>query len=53
MLERQPAAAHAWRMASREIFTAYLSRGYQVIDFSFSPGADHGTYLLQAGPAQS
>ena len=50
MLVRQPDAAHAWRMASREIFSTYLSRGYRVIDFSFAPGADWGTYLLEAGP---
>ena len=51
MLVRQPDAAQAWRMASREIFLAYLSRGYRVIDFSFAPGADRGTYLLEAGPS--
>jgi predicted GNAT superfamily acetyltransferase len=51
MLVRQPDAAQAWRMASREIFLAYLSRGYRVIVFSFAPGADRGTYLLEAGPA--
>jgi len=51
MLARQPDAAHAWRMASREIFSTYLSRGYRVIDFSFAPGADWGTYLLEAGPS--
>jgi predicted GNAT superfamily acetyltransferase len=37
-------------MASRDIFSAYLPRGYRVIDFSFDPGSDRGTYLLQAGP---
>lgn len=51
MLKREPVAAHAWRMASREIFSAYLSRGYRVIDFSFEPGADRGTYLLESGPS--
>jgi predicted GNAT superfamily acetyltransferase len=51
MLARQPDAAHAWRIASREIFSAYLSHGYQVMDFSFAPGADRGTYLLEAGPS--
>ena len=51
MLERQAEAARAWRMATREIFTAYLPRGYRVIDFSFAPGADRGTYLLEAGEA--
>jgi predicted GNAT superfamily acetyltransferase len=50
MLERQPDLAYGWRMASRDIFSAYLPRGYRVIDFSFAPGSDRGTYLLQAGP---
>ena len=48
MLERQPGAARAWRMASREIFSTYLPAGYRVVDFSFEPGADRGTYLLQS-----
>ena len=52
MLVRQPDVAHAWRLASREVFLAYLSRGYRVIDFAFAPGADRGTYLLEAGPAE-
>jgi predicted GNAT superfamily acetyltransferase len=47
MLTRQPDAAHAWRMASREIFLAYLPRGYRVIGFSFTAGAGQGTYLLE------
>jgi len=51
MLVRQPDAARAWRMASREIFLTYLSRGYRVIDFLFAPGGDQGTYLLEAVPA--
>jgi len=51
MLVRQPDAAHAWRMTSREIFLAYLSRGYRVVDFSYTPGADRGTYLLEAAVA--
>lgn len=49
MLARQPDVAYYWRMASRQIFSAYLPRGYRVTDFSFEPGADRGTYLLQAG----
>ena len=48
MLERRPELAHAWRMATREIFSAYLSRGYRVVDFTFLPDADLGTYLLHA-----
>ncbi|MFO7694281.1 MAG: hypothetical protein R6V57_14425 [Vicinamibacterales bacterium] len=48
MLDARPEAAHAWRMATRAIFTAYLSRGYRVVDFAFGPDADRGTYLLEA-----
>jgi len=48
MLERQPETARAWRMATREIFSAYLARGYRVVDFAFGPGADRGVYLLEA-----
>jgi predicted GNAT superfamily acetyltransferase len=51
LLERQPGLAHEWRMASREIFGAYLSRGYRVVDFSFLPGSGAGAYLLQADAA--
>jgi len=48
MIARQPEEALAWRMASRAIFRAYLPRGYRVTDFAFAPGADRGTYLLEA-----
>jgi len=47
MLERQPGLAHAWRMATRELFLSYLSKGYRVVDFSFVPGGDAGTYRLR------
>jgi predicted GNAT superfamily acetyltransferase len=40
--------AYAWRLATREIFTAYLSRGYRVVDFLLGPDAEGGTYLLHA-----
>jgi predicted GNAT superfamily acetyltransferase len=46
MLAREPEAAHAWRMASRDIFSSYLARGYRVVDFSLAPGADRGVYLV-------
>jgi len=48
MLERGPELAYAWRLATREIFTAYLSRGYRVVDFLLGPDAEGGTYLLHA-----
>ena len=52
MLVRQPDAAHAWDgLAFAEMFSTYLAHRYQVIDFSFAPGADRGAYLLEAGPA--
>jgi predicted GNAT superfamily acetyltransferase len=51
MLARQPDAALAWRLAARAIFLAYLGRGYRVIDFSFTPDADRGLYLLESGAA--
>jgi predicted GNAT superfamily acetyltransferase len=47
MLERRPDRARAWRMASREIFIHYFSKGYRVVDFSFVPGGDEGRYLLR------
>jgi hypothetical protein len=47
MLERRSDLAHAWRMASREIFIHYFSKGYRVVDFSFVPGGDEGRYLLR------
>jgi predicted GNAT superfamily acetyltransferase len=51
MLAQRPEAARAWRMASREIFLAYLARGYRVTGFSFAPDADRGLYLLEAAAA--
>ena len=48
MLEHRPELAHAWRLATREIFTSYLSRGYRIVDFRSGPDADPGTYLLHA-----
>ena len=48
MLERRPELAYDWRLATRDIFTAYLSRGYGVVNFRFEPGADCGNYLLYA-----
>ena len=47
MLERRPDLAHAWRMASREIFIHYFSTGYRVVGFAFVPGGDEGRYLLR------
>ena len=38
--------AQAWRLATREIFTTYLSRGYAVTDFLLDRPRRRGTYLL-------
>ena len=44
--------AHDWRMATREIFSHYLGRGYRVVDFAFGLGAREGRYLLLREPAE-
>jgi predicted GNAT superfamily acetyltransferase len=49
MLAARPADAHAWRLATRQIFQTYLSKGYRATDFAFPKGADRGLYLLEAG----
>ena len=41
--------ARGWREHTREVFTAWLSRGYRVVDFFLSRSAGRGQYLL-AGP---
>ncbi|HEX7485744.1 MAG TPA: hypothetical protein VF332_06310 [Vicinamibacterales bacterium] len=38
--------ALAWRFATREIFTTYLARGYQVVDFLLDRSRCRGTYEL-------
>jgi predicted GNAT superfamily acetyltransferase len=50
MLEREPGLAHAWRMATRDIFTTCFANGYAVAGFSFEPDGS-GTYLLRRDPA--
>jgi predicted GNAT superfamily acetyltransferase len=51
MLEHEPDLARAWRMASREIFSTYLARGYRVVDFHLGPDAGDGVYLLERSPS--
>ena len=46
MLTQEPARALAWRMATRTAFTAYLSRGYRVVDFFLERENGRGRYLL-------
>jgi predicted GNAT superfamily acetyltransferase len=40
--------ARAWRVHTREAFTAWLSRGYRAVDFFLSRSAGRGQYLLAA-----
>jgi predicted GNAT superfamily acetyltransferase len=46
MQQRDLPLAKAWRASTREIFTTYLPRGYQVVDFALDPGRRHGAYVL-------
>jgi predicted GNAT superfamily acetyltransferase len=39
--------ARAWRAATREIFTSYLPRGYEVCDFRVDRARRLGLYLLE------
>ena len=42
--------ALAWRLSTRDIFQAYLGRGYRVVDFFLSRSARRGHYLLARLP---
>jgi predicted GNAT superfamily acetyltransferase len=46
MLAQQPELARDWRLASRTVFQAYLSRGYRVVDFFVAREQGRGHYLL-------
>lgn len=46
MLTKDVTRALAWRHATREAFTAYLSRGYRVVDFFLERENGRGRYLL-------
>lgn len=46
MQQHDPALARAWRFSTREIFTAYLPRGYEVVDFVLERPRGRGRYLL-------
>jgi predicted GNAT superfamily acetyltransferase len=46
MQQRDLPLALIWRFATREIFTAYLARGYQVVDFVLDRPRRRGTYGL-------
>ena len=45
MQAQEPALAQAWRMQTRELFTACFARGYRAVDF-VKDGRDGGAYLL-------
>jgi predicted GNAT superfamily acetyltransferase len=42
--------ALAWRMATREAFTAYFARGYQAVGFTIDRENGGGTYVLSRRP---
>jgi predicted GNAT superfamily acetyltransferase len=46
MLQRAPERALAWRMDVRQMFEAYLAKGYRAIDFVLQREAGFGRYLL-------
>ncbi len=46
MLSAAPDSARRWRLATRDIFTAYFARGYRVVEFFLDRGARTGAYLL-------
>jgi len=50
MQQRDLPLAQAWRTATREIFTTYLARGYQVVDFVLDRPRSRGTYILAFSP---
>jgi predicted GNAT superfamily acetyltransferase len=46
MQEQAVALASAWRLATREAFTAYFARGYRAVDFFLDRESGGGEYLL-------
>ena len=53
MLSSAPDLAMRWRMATREIFTAYFKRGYRAVDFTLDRPARRGTYLLALATSEA
>jgi predicted GNAT superfamily acetyltransferase len=53
MQARRPELALAWRMATREIFHTYLTRGFRVVDFFLAREAGRGQYLLASASASA
>jgi len=52
MLQDAPELAMEWRLATREVFTACLSRGFRVTEFFADPENGSGRYLLERVPFQ-
>lgn len=50
MLSRAPDLALRWRMATRQLFTTYLARGYCVVGFFLDRPNRTGAYLLVRRP---
>jgi predicted GNAT superfamily acetyltransferase len=46
MLSGAPDSARRWRLATRDIFTAYFARSYRVVEFWLDREARTGAYLL-------
>jgi predicted GNAT superfamily acetyltransferase len=46
MLSAAPDTARRWRLATREIFTAYFARGYRAVEFFLDRDQRTGAYLL-------
>lgn len=46
MLAAAPGVARGWRMATREIFTTYFTRGYKAVEFFLDREGRKGAYLL-------
>jgi predicted GNAT superfamily acetyltransferase len=46
MLSGAPEQALEWRLATREIFRTYFSRGYRAVDFFLDRANSKGAYLL-------
>jgi predicted GNAT superfamily acetyltransferase len=46
MQQLEPQRALDWRMATRDIFTAYFARGYRAVDFVLDRGNARGRYML-------
>jgi predicted GNAT superfamily acetyltransferase len=49
MLSAAPDTARRWRLATRDIFTAYFAHGYRAVEFFLDRDARTGVYLL-TGP---